>query len=77
MTAYTVSTHECCWNAAHTNRVAHVRLERKLRGEKADDNTGWCEDVSDLVHWLDGYRVIQTPNRERPNAAAPATYEST
>lgn len=58
VTVYTVSTHECCWNTAHTNTVAHVRLEQKLRGEKADYNNGWCEDISglgSLVRWLSHY----------------------
>lgn len=60
---YSVSTHECWRNTAHTNRVAHVRLQRNLRREKADcyDN-GWCEDASglgSLVRWLSHYLYSQ------------------
>lgn len=55
LTVYTVSTHECCWN---TNRVAHVRLEQKLRRRMADYSNGGREDVSglgSLVRWLSRY----------------------
>lgn len=66
---YSVSTHECWRDTAHTNRVhthtAHTNMSgfSETAEEKADcyDN-GWCEDASglgSLVRWLSHYLYSQ------------------